>query len=345
MHRSSPIAAALITVLALAPPTFAGGPLTGFHAEPMDGANSFPAGTHLSENPHSSPFGGCGAPGGPSDAAFESSAYHLFRASGAFVDEPLPPGGCMDVRETWLSWDTAFLYLGVKGPNELYERGDLLIALDVLPGGGVSSQFSPWLKAVDFCGWSPDFFLAIEAPKSAGGYAALLNSSHFAVLESNSGTSPLLWEDGGYRSCDDGGMYYEFKVPLAVLGLASGVPQELRFAAYTTGEDNGFDAYDSGPGCGQTIVHEQIGDYPYDGDHCSGATDCFTGVGDAGCGIPDSDNGLGAGNAIGGRFPSSDDSGFDRDTIREYWMVTNFNEPPATPALPRSWGRIKSLYR
>ena len=47
------------------------------------------------------------------------------------------------------------------------------------------------------------------------------------------------------------------------------------------------------PRCGEGLVNEQISDYPDDCDHCGGATDGFTGVGDASCDIPDSDNGNG----------------------------------------------------
>ena len=119
----------------------------------------------------------------------------------------------------------------------------------------------------------------------------------------------------------------------------------MNFAVYTTYEDAGFDAYDSAPGCGQGVQHEQIGDYPYDGDHCGANVDYVTGANDGSCGFPDSDDAYGTGNALGGRFPSSDNSGFERDTIGEFYSVTNFLFDPATPTARASWGLLKTIYR
>jgi hypothetical protein len=338
MRRLMPLFALLLLVPSLA---LAAGTVGGTHTEAMDGINGFPPTAHLSENPHSTPVGGCGAPGGPSDAAFESSAYHYFVASGSFTDTPLPPGGCMDVREFWVSWDANWVYLGVQGPNETYERGDLFIAIDTDDARG-RVLAAPWGKAVDFCDWDPEFVVALENPQTAGGYAALLDKTGATLIDSFGG---LQWADGGYNSCDNGGMYYEFKLPRALLGLAAGAPRTVNFAVYTTYEDAGFDAYDSAPGCGQGVQHEQIGDYPYDGDHCGSNVDCVTGTNDGSCGFPDSDDTYGTGNAIGGRFPASDDSGFERDTIGEYYSVTNFLFDPVVPAERSSWGRVKSIYR
>lgn len=335
--------ALLLTVLILPGAALAAGTLDGFHQEPMDGLNTFPAGSHVSENPHSTPAGGCGTLNGSSDAAFESAAYHYFAASGSYTDTPLPPGGCMDIREFWVAWDANYMCLGVQGPNELYERGDLFIAIDTdnLTGPAVE-LLSPWLKAVDFCEWDPEYFVVVENPETAGGYAALLDKSHATIIDSFSG---LDWADGGYNSCDAGGMYYEFRLPLALLGLAGPPPRQVNFAVYTAYEDAGFDAYDSGPGCGQPDVHEQLGDYPYDGDHCGADLDCVSGANDGSCGFPDSDDHNGPGNAIGGRYPASDNSGFESDTISEYYAITNFGEAPPIPAEATTWGRVKAMYR
>ena len=128
------------------------------------------------------------------------------------------------------------------------------------------------------------------------------------------------------------------------LGLTSGEPRRVHFALHTTYESDGFDAYDSGPGCGQSVPWEQIGDYPYDSDHCGADLDCVSGMNDGSCGFPDSDDNNGPGNAIGGRFPASDNSGFEADTIAEYWAVTNFGEIPPVPTEETSWGRVKALY-
>lgn len=334
----------LMVVMLLVPGVaLAAGPLTGgLHLEPIDGINTFPSGAHLSENPHASPVGGCGLPGGASDQWYESAAYHFFVASGSYSDTPLPSGGCMDVREVWASWDASYMYIGVQGPNELYERGDLFIAIDTdnATGGGVEGV-SPWVKAVDFCGWDPEFFVAIEAPATSGfGYAALLNKSHVTLQDTFSGLS---FADGGYNSCDNGGMYYEVRLPLALMGLQGASPRVINLAVYTTYEDSDFDAYDSGPGCGQPSAWEQIGDYPYDADHCGGDHDCVTSLNDGSCGFPDSDDNNGPGNALNGRYPSSDNSGFEVDTIGEYYSITNFFETPPVPVENTTWGRIKNL--
>ncbi len=337
MRRWLLLSSALLLVPTLA---LAAGTLDGVHTEPMDGANTFPAGAHVSENPHSSPVGGCGTSGGSSDQYYESSAYHYFVASGSHTDMPLPPGGCMDIREFWVSWDADWVYLGVQGPNELYERGDLFIAIDTDDARGVVHG-APWGKAVDFCDWDPEFTVAVENPRSAGGYAALLDKSHATLLDSFGG---LQWADGGYRSCDDGGMYYEFKLPRALLGVTANAPRTVNFALYTTYEHDGFDAYDSGPGCGQGVQHERIGDYPYDGDHCGANWDCVSGANDISCGWAGSDDTYDAGVAVNDRYPASDNSGSDTDTIGEYYSITNFGFDLATPATRGSWGRVKATY-
>ncbi len=332
----------LIAVIALALPTvaMAGGTLDfGFHTEPMDGLNTFPADAHVSEAVHSSPHGGCG--GADSDLHFESSAYHYFVAAGSFVDTPLPAGGCMDVRQVWIAWDTTNFYIGIQGPNELYERGDMFIAIDTDNATGSNLAAAPWAKSVDFAGWVPDYFIALEAPTSASGYAALMDNSFTVIRDTFTG---LLAADGGYNSCDNGGMYYEFSIPFSDVGVTYGAGQQANFAVYTTYEDDGFDTYDSGPGCGQTIVWEELGDYPYDADYCGGATDPVTGVSDPSCGNAESDDALGAGVATSGRFPASDNSPSDIDTIGEYYAITNFAQEPPTPALPSTWGRIKTRY-
>jgi len=333
---------AFLAVLLLAVPVVAtaGGPLDfGLHTEAMDGVNTFPAQCHVSEDVHSSPQGPCG--GWDSDMLGESSAYHYFVAAGSYVDTPLPAGGCMDIRQFWISWDSSNFYLGVQGPNELWERGDLFIAIDTdnMTGGNLAS--APWAKSVDFGGWVPDYFIALEAPTSTGGYAALLDGSFNVVRDVNSG---LLTADSGYRSCDDGGMYYEFAIPLADIGVTYGPGQQVNFAIYTTYEDDGFDTYDTGPGCGQGVTWEELGDYPYDADHCGTDVDPVTGTTDASCGNAESDDALGAGVATSGRYPASDNSPSDIDTIQEYYAITNFAQEPPTPALPSTWGRLKALY-
>ncbi|NNF06838.1 MAG: hypothetical protein HKN21_08755 [Candidatus Eisenbacteria bacterium] len=330
---------AIVLAVIFASPALAGAPLSfGLHSETMDGTNNFPAGSHLQEALHSAPYGSCG--GTDSDLHFESSAYHYFVASGSFVDTPLPSGGCMDIRQVYVSWDATNMYIGIEGPNELWVRGDLFIAIDTdnATGAAVTSSTVPWLKAVDFAGWDPEYFVALESPTSGGGYAALLDAGLNVVRDTGGG---LLTADSGYISCDVGGMYYEFGFPLSDIGVTYGSGQVLNLAVYTTYEDDNFDTYDSGPGCGQTIVHEELGDYPYDGDHCGANLDPVSGANDPSCGFAESDDALPAGVGTSGRFPASDNSPSDIDTIAEYYCITNFAQEPPTAVEPKTWGQIK----
>ena len=62
---------------------------------------------------------------------------------------------------------------------------------------------------------------------------------------------------------------FEVAIPWAMLGLDEGGPapgEPLRLAMYTTQNHGGYDVYDSGPGLGNAVVHEQIGDNPGDPD-------------------------------------------------------------------------------
>jgi len=330
-----------ITLLAGSGAVWAAGPLalTGYHSEPMDGANTFPAEGYVTEAGHSSPQGCAGA---TSDQIGESSAYHYFVDVDPFLDTPLVGGQCMDIRHLWLAWDLTHVYVGVQGPNELWERGDLFVAIDTDNVTGGVSLGAPWSKRVDFCGWDPEFFIAVEAPVSTGGYAALTDEAGAEIRQFADGIDAA---DSGWISCDQDGMYYEFAVAFADLGL-SGPPlgAQVNFALYTTYEDDGFDAYDTGPGCGQAVVWEELGDYPYDADHCAGDLDCVTGLEDV-CGAAESDDGLLAGVGQVGRYPGSDNTVHDIDTIQEYYGITDFGAEFPIPTEHSSWGELKALFR
>ena len=315
--------------------------LSGYHVEPMDGINTFPPNSYVTESGFSSPVGCSGT---ESDLWNESAAFHYFVDAEPYVDVPLEGGSCMDIRGFWLVWDNANFYVALQGPNELWERGDLFIAIDIdnVIGGGVSAA-SPWAKAVDFCEWAPEYIIAVEDPISFGGYAALLNDSGGVVKQFVDGVDAAC--SPSWIACDDGGMFYEFAIAFAEVGL--GTPPldlQVNFAVYTTYEDDGFDAYDTGPGCGQPAAWEELGDYPYDADHCAGNLDCVTGVGDI-CGAAESDDNLGAGVATAGRFPGSDNTGFDIDTIGEYYGITNFGAEFPIATIKRSWGEVKAGFR
>jgi len=335
------LAAALILVLG-STITWAAGPLnlTGYHSEPMDGANTFPAESYVTEAAHSTPVGCTGT---ESDLWGESACYHYFVDVDPFVDVALEGGSCMDVRRFWLAWDLERFYVGVQGPNELWEQGDLFVGIDTdnATGAGITLA-APWAKAVDFCEWGPEFFIAVEAPVSTGGYAALIDASGGQVKQFTDGTDAA--NSPTWVSCDDGGMYYEFAITFAEVGLAQPpLDTQVNFVIYTTYEDDGFDVYDTGPGCGQPAVWEEVGDYPYDADHCDGNTDCVTGVEDV-CGAAESDDDLGAGVGTAGRFPGSDNTTFDIDTIQEYYGITNFGAEFVTPVEVGSWGAVKTMY-
>ncbi|MBU0742429.1 hypothetical protein KKG45_08560 [bacterium] len=319
----------------------AAGPLnlTGFHLEPMDGVNTFPDAGYVTESAHSTP---CGCGGTTSDQIDESSAYHYFFDTEPFVDTPLVGGQCMDIRHLWLAWDTTHFYVGVQGPNELWERGDLFVAIDTDNATGAVTLDAPWAKRVDFCGWDPEFFIAVEAPVGTGGYAALTDAAGGQIKQFTGGVDAA---DSGWIACDQGGMYYEFAVAFADVGLPTPpVGGQVNFALYTTYEDDGFDTYDTGPGCGQAAVWEELGDYPYDADHCGGEVDCVTGLADL-CGAAESDDGLLAGIATADRYPGSDNTPHDIDTIQEYYGITNFGAEYPIPTELRNWGDVKALYR
>ena len=338
MRRTSLI---MVILLGTALSAWAAGPLAlpGYHQEPMDGANTFPGAGYVTEAAHSTPHGCSGA---TSDQFDESSAYHYFIDADPYIDMPLAGGQCMDIRHLWLAWDTTHFFVGVQGPNELWERGDLFVAIDTDNVTGSVTLNAPWAKRVDFCGWDPEFFIAVEAPVSTGGYAALTDATGGQIKQFTNGVDAA---DSGWIACDQGGMYYEFAVAFADVGLA-GPPmnEQVNFALYTTYEDDGFDTYDTGPGCGQVTAWEELGDYPYDADHCAGNLDCVTGVEDL-CGAAESDDTLGAGVATAGRYPGSDNTSNDIDTIQEYYGITNFGAEYPIPTERRNWGDVKSLYR
>ena len=336
-----PVIASCFVAVLVSGASWAAGPvvLGGYHTEPMDGVNTFPAPqSYVTEAGFSSPVGCSGA---ESDLWWESAAFHYFVNADPYADVPLSNGQCMDVRRFWVAWDATTFYLGVEGPNELWERGDLFVAIDTdnATGGGVTLA-APWAKAVDFCGWDPEFFVAVESPVSTGGYAALIDQGGGQVKQFTNGADAA--NSLNWVPCDAGGMYYEFAISFAEVGLSpSELPRQANFAIYTTYENDGFDVYDSGPGCGQPGVWEEIGDYPYDADHCGGNLDCVTGVGDI-CGSAESDDNNGAGVPTAGRYPGSDNTGFDRDTIGEYYGITNFGSPFVVPVAPSTWGKVKA---
>jgi len=174
---------------------------------------------------------------------------------------------------------------------------------------------------------------------SAGGYAALLNKSGTVLIDSFSG---LQWADGGYNSCDNGGMYYEFKLPLSLLGLLSVPPQQVNFAAYTTYEVTGSTPTTAAPAAASQVRTSRSA--------TTRTTAITAGRTSIVCRderrvvwLPDFDDNNGPGNAIGGRFPASDNSGFGSTRFRVLGDHQLRRGSPVA-AEKTTWGRVKALY-
>jgi hypothetical protein len=84
---------------------------------------------------HSSPYGCAGTTSAQFD---ESPAHHDFVDTDPFVDTPLVGEQCMDIRHLWLARDPTHFHVGVQGPAELWERGDLFVATDTDNATGVA---------------------------------------------------------------------------------------------------------------------------------------------------------------------------------------------------------------
>ena len=222
------VAFMVVCGLAATTVTMAGANLPGGafpHTEPIDGSNTFPPTSHLPEDPFGSPV--LGGSTEHSDLWNESCATHWTwnNSHKAWVKETLPEGHTMDIRELWLTWDTSNVYIGVQGPNSLWDAGDLFIALDVAEGG---TYMAPWNKTVDFDGWLIDYFISVERPLSdPAGYAVLTDSTFFDIKTFTNGIDGA---DSGWRSANDGGMFYEFALSWADLGVTPGTAQNLRLS-------------------------------------------------------------------------------------------------------------------
>ncbi|MFZ2487273.1 MAG: SdrD B-like domain-containing protein [Anaerolineae bacterium] len=301
----------------------------------IDGTNDFPASAYITEVPFASPTAGGSAT--QSDMPSETAAYHW---TNGWTDQPLSGGSTADIRDFWVTWDANYLYLAVKGPNAMMDTDlvDLFVAIDTngSQSGDLGQSQVPWSKWVDFDEWSPEYFIAVANARDVTGDN---NPAGYAELVPAGGSGTALtwgsaWSNSGWASDGSGGVFFEFRLTWAQLGQ-SGPPNwnttgtPMNFAIYTTYNNSGFDAYDSAPGTGNGSTYEQIGDFKGDADHCSGNLDPVTGAGDLTCSYGESDGNNGPGNAVGGRFPGSDDADGGKetpDTIGEYYRITNVGE-------------------
>lgn len=265
-----------------------------FGVPTIDGSISGSEGwLHFTEDPDARPV--VGGSTTHSDNIGESSSFFwrddLNSVNHTFQDNRA------DVMEFYVAHDVNNLYLAVAGPTAPFnsftdtggnnDQGDLFIAIDTgggSPSGslnvtGTHNSFAG-VRAVDFLGWTPSYFVGVQYVDNGGGSGGRANleqaGTHNVGADEGNFTS-----DGGfqwratingsatYDSVNGNAGEFEFQIPWNLLGLSSGGPsagQPLRFAMYITQNFAQYDPYDSGPGFGNGTSHEQIGDNPGDPD-------------------------------------------------------------------------------
>jgi hypothetical protein len=287
--------------------------------------------------------------------------------------------GTADIKKFHATWDATYLYLIVEGPSAdkyfgagALDRMDLFIAIDkdnnvaANPYDNttkLAATAAPWNKRVDFNGWTPDYFVAIDRvgpnPSSAGQGKNLTAGFHdgsdhgdYAALFAANNSTPLAEERdmGVLGTCpafdvsvnlnDLNNGIHEVRIPWTSIGgkpdIYSG--QRMNFSVYTTYDEIGYDTYDTGPGLGQGHgkPFEQNGDTPWDGDHWGGYIDPVTGTTDypAQNNFSESynadpansqvrDNGPGA-NVIQGQQPGSDSGNSNGAAVGDFDTVEGY---------------------
>lgn len=312
----------------------------------------------LTEQANAAPFGGGSA--SASDNIAETAVYHWWDGSS---DRYFSSDNRGDVINVYATWDANALYLAVAGPTVPFnswgesgtggnnDQGDLFIAIDTNAAGAsgfltATNGHASYggVRAVDFLGWTPSYVVGVQYVDNGGGGGGWANfeqtASHNVLAgeaqNQNNGGFDWMAAVNGSASYDAGSHggngfagEYEFRIPWALLGLSSAPTQAMRIAAYTTQNFDRSDVYDSGPGTGQTVLHEEIGDAPGDpgpGYNQNGVIGTLL----AGDGLGD-DTGDGDDGAINGSFPGADRDGGDLtaapnhadglDTIGEYLTI------------------------
>lgn len=234
-----------------------------------------------------------GGQSGASDRAGETSAYHWWDGL-SNVDRSFSSDNRADLINFNVHATATHLYVAVSGPTVMFnnwadgnspgDQGDVFIAIDT-SGGTASGSLGSigghsgfgGQKAVDFKGWRPSHFVGVQYADNGGGGGGFANVEAAGGPQLRGGAQGVdnagfTWNAGvnGAASYDPNGFAgeLEFAIPWEALGLSGGLAagRELRFAAYTTQNFFGADAYDSMPGVGNGTVHEEIGDNPGDPD-------------------------------------------------------------------------------
>lgn len=232
-----------------------------------------------------------------SDRIAESSSFHWW--DGINNQDRAFTSNRADLINFHVSADQNHLYIALTGPTAMFNAwidgngqngdvGDLFIAIDA-GGGAASGHLSAQnghsgfgaTKAVDFKGWRPSHIIGVQYVDNGGGGGGRANLEQTGpgggvqLRNASQGVNDagFVWNAGinasaGYDTFDGNAGELEFQIPWAALGLDGGaaVGLPLRFAAYLTQNFGLSDAYDSLPGIGNGIVHEEIGDAPGDPD-------------------------------------------------------------------------------
>lgn len=301
---------------------------------------------------------------------FDYTNYNDIQASG---------WGTADIKKLHVSWDATYLYLAVEGPSaDKYfgagslDRMDLFVAIDKDDSRTsnvyqnnikLAASQAPWNKRVDFNGWTPEYFVAIDRvgpnPSTAGqgknlGAGFFNDSDHgdYAALYAAGNATPLAEErnmsalgvcpsfDVVPNFADMNNGIHEIRVPWTSIGGRPDIytGQRMNFAVYTTYDEVSYDTYDTGPGLGQGHgkPFEQIGDTPWDGDYWGGYADPVQGTTDypAQNNFTESinadpfdsrvrDNGPGN-NVIQGQQPGSDNSSTNGASVADFDTVEGY---------------------
>ena len=287
-----------------------------------------------------------------SDATGETSTFNwwdgLFSGGGQNVRFTDNRG---DIIRIWYSIDDTNLYLAVGGPTVPFNRfqdfgaadsrrvndqGDLFIAVDAAgepasasrsANDGFAFRFAPNdRKAVDFKGWRPTCVIGVSFVDNGGGgggYAEVnfFDSNTFLFAPQGNSLSSFAWDSTlhsarAYDTINGLVGEFEFKIPLSSL-VAQGIivpGSPLRLAAFTTQNFAGSDVYDSAPGVGNGIVHEQLGDNPGDPDWDAVNMLPLLGASDVGSNFGSSPSA----NFVAGAFPAEPGLRDGVNTIEEF---------------------------
>ncbi|HMP35780.1 MAG TPA: SdrD B-like domain-containing protein, partial [Kiritimatiellia bacterium] len=256
-----------------------------------------------------------------------------------------------DVANVYAYGDARYLYVLVSGPGALGwdnepDRMNVYLALDVvgrnsnndsattntlndrLSNSGALGPTAPNGRLVNFKGWDPDYVVelvwrgvnqGVDAPANlyaANGTIGNWSLATTFLYQDVADTLSALVRPYYSRTFQQ----YEFAIPWTNLGFAT-VPaptNRFRLAAYTTADENtggvsAWDVADSAPGIGQGPTglgaHERVGDDALDTDFL----DAVDGLGDF---APFVGRSFGA----PGFEPATDNTGFDVDTLEEYFV-------------------------